>query len=163
MYYSQKPMRFFMRVDKFRLLVKMLSQTRGDNRLNVQRIPPKHIFSPMVLAFSMLMCVQAADLQPYYIGDGFVSGAITRSSNSYTVSASSGSGTERVVVSGTLYEKGWLWDKSVASCSNAFNGSGCTASGSYTFDNSKSYRLEYSATFYYSDGTSETVSGSTTG
>lgn len=121
------------------------------------------IVTAMVLAFSMLMCVQAADLQPYYIGDGFVSGAITRSSNSYTVSASSGSGTERVVVSGTLYEKGWLWDKSVALCSNAFNGSGCTASGSYTFDNSKSYRLEYSATFYYSDGTSETVSGSTTG
>lgn len=100
---------------------------------------------------------------PYYVGDGNITGSISRGSNSFVVVASTNGGTNHVEVTGTLYEDGWLWDTRVGSCSNSSNGNVCSASGSYVFDSNKKYRLDYSATFYYSNGTSETVTGSTTG
>ena len=117
----------------------------------------------IVLAFLLSFPVYALGIESRYVGDGHIQGRIRRESNSYVVTAEAYASVSRIDVSGTLYEDGWIWDTKVGSCSNSSSNTSCTASGSYTFDNSKSYRLEYSDTFYYSDGTSETVSGSTTG
>lgn len=111
---------------------------------------------------AMLACpVLAQSVQPRYVGEGYAYGLISTGSNQFQVIAGCTSTARRIEVSGTLYEKGLLWDTNVASCSNSTSGSHCTATGSYTFKSGKSYRLDYSATFYYADGTSETISGST--
>ena len=64
----------------------------------------------------------------------------------------------------TVYEtvKGTIgtWQK-VSSCSNSSTTSTCVGSGNFNTKPGKSYRLEYSATFSYSDGRSETITGST--
>lgn len=117
----------------------------------------------LLIVFTLILPVYAYDITPYYVGDGNVQGRIWRGSNSYAVVADAVNDATKIDVFGTLYEDGWLWDTKVSSCSNSAAGTACTASGSYTFDSSKKYRLEYSATFYYSNGTSETVTGSTTG
>lgn len=59
-------------------------------------------------------------------------------------------------------EKGTIgtWQK-VSSCSNSSTTSTCMVSSSFNTKPGKSYRLEYSATFSYSDGRSETITGST--
>ncbi len=60
------------------------------------------------------------------------------------------------------HEKGTIgtWQK-VSSCSNSSTTSTCMVSSSFNTKPGKSYRLEYSATFSYSDGRSETITGST--
>ena len=71
-------------------------------------------------------------------------------------------GVKKISVSGVLYEKGTIgtWQK-VSSCSNSSTTSTCMVSSSFNTKPGKSYRLEYSATFSYSDGRSETITGST--
>ena len=60
-----------------------------------------------------------------------------------------------------VYEKGTIgtWQK-VSSCSNSSTTSTCMVSSNFNTKPGKSYRLEYSATFNYSDGRSETITGS---
>lgn len=116
-----------------------------------------------LMATLMAIPAFASGVEPYYVGDGTVSAHIFRGSGRYSITATAGSDTERVEVSGTLYEDGWLWDTKVGSCYNSASGSACTASGNYSFESSNNYRLEYSATFYYNNGASETVTGSITG
>ena len=62
---------------------------------------------------------------------------------------------------GEADEKGTIgtWQK-VSSCSNSSTTSTCVGSGNFNTKPGKSYRLEYSATFSYSDGRSETITGS---
>ncbi|MDV5049760.1 hypothetical protein [Faecalibacterium duncaniae] len=70
-------------------------------------------------------------------------------------------GVKKISVSGVLYEKGTIgtWQK-VSSCSNSSTTSTCMVSSNFNTKPGKSYRLEYSATFNYSDGRSETITGS---
>lgn len=92
---------------------------------------------------------------------GYVQGSI--STGSYTVTAYASSSVKSVSVSGTLYESGLfgIWH-SVASCTNSSQGNRCVATGTYATKSGKSYKLEYAATFTYTNGTSETVSGTAT-
>ena len=80
----------------------------------------------------------------------------------YQVDAQTRTGVKKISVSGVLYEKGTIgtWQK-VSSCSNSSTTSTCMVSSSFNTKPGKSYRLEYSATFSYSDGRSETITGST--
>lgn len=117
----------------------------------------------ILLVVVAVVPVSAAEIQPLLVGDGVVRGYISRGSGSFSVTASTDGATIKTEVSGVLYEDGLLWDTQVGSCANSSSGSACTATGSYVFQNNKKYRLDYSATFYYTNGTSETVSGSTTG
>lgn len=112
-------------------------------------------------AFAFGFNAIAAGVQPYYVGSGAIDGTIGNSS--YTVTASTTVSATRIEVSGTLHES-WLFGYTqIASCSNNSNGQRCNATGTFSRKNGKKYRLDYSATFYYSNGTSETVTGSTTG
>lgn len=109
---------------------------------------------------SMLVCTASAEqASARYGGGGKVGGVISKSSGNYSVSASS-SDAISIAVSGTLYEKGWFGYSNVGSCGNSTNGNSCVASSSYGFDGNKSYKLDYSATFHYPDGTNETIPGS---
>ena len=49
-----------------------------------------------------------------------------------------------------------------SNCSNTSTTSNCMASSNYNTKPGKSYKLEYSATFNYSDGRSETITSTTT-
>lgn len=115
-----------------------------------------------VLLMSLACPVFAADMQPYYVGDGTVSGTISRSAGAFSARATTKSRANKIEVTATLYEKGLIFYSQVASSSNSGSGTACTASGSYSYQSGKTYKLEYSATFYYADGTSETVNGSVT-
>ena len=103
----------------------------------------------------------AIGIEPYYVGSGAIDGKI--GSSNYTVTASTIAPTTRIEVSGTLYESWLLGYTQIASCTNSSNGQRCNASGVFNRKSGKKYRLDYSATFYYSDGSSETVNGSTSG
>ena len=61
------------------------------------------------------------------------------------------------------HEKGTFgtWQR-VSNCSNTSTTSNCMASSNYNTKPGKSYKLEYSATFNYSDGRSETITSTTT-
>ena len=79
------------------------------------------------------------------------------------VDAQTRTGIKSISVSGTLYEKGTFgtWQR-VSNCSNTSTTSNCMASSNYNTKPGKSYKLEYSATFNYSDGRSETITSTTT-
>ena len=115
----------------------------------------------MVLLWSTLCPVYAAGQPDRMIGDGYVQGSI--STGSYTVTAYASSSVKSVSESGTLYESGLfdIW-YSVASCTNSSQGNRCVATGTYATKSGKSYKLEYAATFTYTNGTSETISGTAT-
>ena len=95
-----------------------------------------------------------------YIGNSTVNGSIYQTY--YQVDAQTRTGIKSISVSGTLYEKGTFgtWQR-VSNCLNTSTTSNCMASGNYNTKPGKSYKLEYSATFNYSDGRSETITGST--
>lgn len=112
----------------------------------------KRIFSlllSLVLVFVLAYSCLAQSIRPFYNGSGNVRAIINNSS--YSVKAEAVSSVTKITVSGTLYEKGLfgIYGK-VDSCS----------SSSYSLKSGKTYRLDYSATFYYSDGTNETISNS---
>ena len=96
-----------------------------------------------------------------YIGNSTVNGSIYQTY--YQVDAQTRTGIKSISVSGTLYEKGTFgtWQR-VSNCSNTSTTSNCMASGNYNTKPGKSYKLEYSATFNYSDGQSETITSTTT-
>lgn len=122
----------------------------------------KRIFSlllSLVLVFVLAYSCLAQSIRPFYNGSGNVRAIINNSS--YSVKAETVSSVTKITVSGTLYEKGLfgIYSK-VDSCSNSSYDRYCTASSSYSLKSGKTYRLDYSATFYYSDGTNETISNS---
>ena len=122
----------------------------------------KRIFSlllSLVLVFVLAYSCLAQSIRPFYNGSGNVRAIINNSS--YSVKAEAVSSVTKITVSGTLYEKGLfgIYGKG-DSCSSSSSNQYCTASSSYSLKSGKTYRLDYSATFYYSDGTNETISNS---
>ena len=99
--------------------------------------------------------------RPVLIGNSTVNGSIYQTY--YQVDAQTRTGIKSISVSGTLYEKGTFgtWQR-VSNCSNTSTTSNCMASSNYNTKPGKSYKLEYSATFNYSDGRSETITSTTT-
>ena len=91
-----------------------------------------------------------------YKENSTVKGTISQSF--YQVNAKTDVAVKRITVTGTLYEKGTFgtWQK-VSSCSNTSASSSCSASSNYNTKPGRSYRLECSATFTYSNGQSETI------
>ena len=91
-----------------------------------------------------------------YVGSSTAKGAIYQSS--YRVDAQSLTGVKSINISATLYEKGRI---GTCRCSNSSQMQTCVASANYNMKPGKSYRLDFSATFQYSNGKSETITGST--
>ena len=113
-----------------------------------------------VILLSFACTAMAAEKSERYVGDSTVNGSIYQTY--YQVDAQTRTGIKSISVSGSLYEKGTFgtWQR-VSNCSNTSTTSNCMASGNYNTKPGKSYKLEYSATFNYSDGQSETITGST--
>lgn len=109
---------------------------------------------------SLAATVFAAGQPRRYNENSTVKGTISQSF--YQVNAKTDVAVKSIAVTGTLYEKGTFgtWQK-VSSCSNSSTTSTCMVSSNFNTKPGKSYRLEYSATFSYSDGRSETITGST--
>ena len=118
------------------------------------------IILSVVMLLSLACSALAAEQSGRYIGDSTVNGSIYQTY--YQVDAQTRTGIKSISVSGTLYEKGIFgtWQR-VSNCLNTSTTSNCMASGNYNTKPGKSYKLEYSATFNYSDGRSETITGST--
>ncbi len=114
----------------------------------------------VVILLSFACTAMAAEKSERYVGDSTVNGSIYQTY--YQVDAQTRTGIKSISVSGSLYEKGTFgtWQR-VSNCSNTSTTSNCMASGNYNTKPGKSYKLEYSATFNYSDGQSETITGST--
>ena len=105
---------------------------------------------------SLAATVFAAGQPRRYKENSTVKGTISQSF--YQVNAKTDVTVKRITVTGTLYEKGTFgtWQK-VSSCSNTSASSSCSASSNYNTKPGRSYRLECSATFTYSNGQSETI------
>ena len=108
-----------------------------------------------VICLSFACTAMAVEKSERYVGDSTVNGSIYQTY--YQVDAQTRTEVKKISVSGVLYEKGTIgtWQK-VSSCSNSSTTSTCVGSGNFNTKPGKSYRLEYSATFSYSDGRSET-------
>ena len=113
-----------------------------------------------VMILSLACSALAVGQSGRYIGNSTVNGSIYQTY--YQVDAQTRTGIKSISVSGTLYEKGTFgtWQR-VSNCSNTSTTSNCMASSNYNTKPGKSYKLEYSATFNYSDGRSETITGTT--
>ena len=103
---------------------------------------------------SLAATVFAAGQPRRYKENSTVKGTISQSF--YQVNAKTDVTVKRITVTGTLYEKVGTWQK-VSSCSNTSASSSCSASSNYNTKPGRSYRLECSATFTYSNGQSETI------
>ena len=114
-----------------------------------------------VMILSLACSALAVGQSGRYIGNSTVNGSIYQTY--YQVDAQTRTGIKSISVSGTLYEKGTFgtWQR-VSNCSNTSTTSNCMASSNYNTKPGKSYKLEYSATFNYSDGRSETITSTTT-
>ena len=93
---------------------------------------------------SLAATVFAAGQPRRYKENSTVKGTISQSF--YQVNAKTDVTVKRITVTGTLYEKGTF-----GTCSS------CSASSNYNTKPGRSYRLECSATFTYSNGQSETI------
>lgn len=114
----------------------------------------------LILSISVFLSLAAtafaANLPRRYNENSTVKGTISQ--NFYQVNAKTDVTVKSITVTGTLYEKGTFgtWQK-VSNCSNTSTSSSCSASNNYSTRPGKSYRLECSATFVYSNGQSETI------
>ena len=99
---------------------------------------------------SLAATVFAAGQPRRYNENSTVKGTISQSF--YQVNAKTDVAVKSIAVTGTLYEKGTFgtWQK-VSSCSNTSTSSSCSASNNYNTKPGKSYRLDCSATFTYSN------------
>lgn len=122
----------------------------------------KRLLTLMLSAIFLLCFVGsalAAGPARRYVGSSTAKGAIYQSS--YRVDAQSLTGVKSINISATLYEKGRIGTWQVVSrCSNSSQMQTCVASANYNMKPGKSYRLDFSATFQYSNGKSETITGS---
>ena len=117
-------------------------------------------FKTLLFIFGIFLSLAAtvfATGQPRrYNENSTVKGTISQSF--YQVNAKTDVAVKSIAVTGTLYEKGTFgtWQK-ISSCSITSASSSCSASSNYNTKPGKSYRLECSATFTYSNGQSETI------
>ena len=150
---------FLLKIETKRMRIALIIQRllMGAKKRRCMSMSKKRLLSIVV---SFACTAMAAEKSERYVGDSTVNGSIYQTY--YQVDAQTRTGVKKISVSGVLYEKGTIgtWQK-VSSCSNSSTTSTCMVSSSFNTKPGKSYRLEYSATFSYSDGRSETITGST--
>ena len=156
---------FLLKIETKRMRIALIIQRLllGAKKRRCMSMSKKRLLSIVVSAVILLSfacTAMAAEKSERYVGDSTVNGSIYQTY--YQVDAQTRTGVKKISVSGVLYEKGTIgtWQK-VSSCSNSSTTSTCMVSSSFNTKPGKSYRLEYSATFSYSDGRSETITGST--
>ena len=112
-----------------------------------------------VILLSFACTAMAVEKSGRYVGDSTVNGSIYQTY--YQVDAQTRTGVKRKSAFQALsMKREHLEHGKVSSCSNSSTTSTCMVSSNFNTKPGKSYRLEYSATFNYSDGRSETITGS---
>ena len=156
---------FLLKIETKRMRIALIIQRllMGAKKRRCMSMSKKRLLSIVISAVILLSfacTVMAAEKSERYVGDSTVNGSIYQTY--YQVDAQTRTGIKSISVSGSLYEKGTFgtWQR-VSNCSNTSTTSNCMASNNYNTKPGKSYKLEYSATFNYSDGRSETITGST--
>lgn len=155
---------FLLKIETKRMRIALIIQRllMGAKKRRCMSMSKKRLLSIVVSAVILLSfacTAMAAEKSERYVGDSTVNGSIYQTY--YQVDAQTRTGVKKISVSGVLYEKGTIEHGKVSSCSNSSTTSTCMVSSSFNTKPGKSYRLEYSATFSYSDGRSETITGST--
>ena len=156
--------KFLLKIETKRMRIALIIQRLllGAKKRRCMSMSKKRLLSIVISAVILLSfacTAMAAEKSERYVGDSTVNGSIYQTY--YQVDAQTRTGVKKISVSGVLYEKGTIgtWQK-VSSCSNSSTTSTCMVSSNFNTKPGKSYRLEYSATFNYSDGRSETITGS---
>ena len=149
---------FLLKIETKRMRIALIIQRllMGAKKRRCMSMSKKRLLSIVVSAVILLSfacTAMAAEKSERYVGDSTVNGSIYQTY--YQVDAQTRTGVKKISISGVLYEKGTIgtWQK--------VSSSTCMVSSSFNTKPGKSYRLEYSATFSYSDGRSETITGST--
>ena len=158
--------KFLLKIETKRMRIALIIQRLllGAKKRRCMSMSKKRLLSIVVSAvilLSLACSALAVGQSGRYIGNSTVNGSIYQTY--YQVDAQTRTGIKSISVSGTLYEKGTFgtWQR-VSNCSNTSTTSNCMASSNYNTKPGKSYKLEYSATFNYSDGRSETITSTTT-
>lgn len=155
---------FLLKIETKRMRIALIIQRllMGAKKRRCMSMSKKRLLSIVVSAVILLSfacTAMAAEKSERYVGDSTVNGSIYQTY--YQVDAQTRTGVKKISVSGVLMKRdNWNMAK-VSSCSNSSTTSTCMVSSSFNTKPGKSYRLEYSATFSYSDGRSETITGST--
>lgn len=115
----------------------------------------------MVIALSMSVCTFAEEAQPYNADATKIRAYIDDVNQSYSASVTAPSGTSKINMTATLYQKNLLGYKEVDSMTASANGNFCSKSKAYAFQSGKNYKLEVTAEVY-SGGVWDTVTATVT-
>lgn len=110
-----------------------------------------------IVAVSLGLAAYAQSVVPYDLHPNTIRADISYDSQTYSVACSMASGTKSVTVSATLYQKGLIFYSEVDSLSGSYTTRSFTCEKSYPLERGKTYKVAYTVTVTYTDGTSETI------
>lgn len=112
----------------------------------------------LALLFSVSLSAFAAPAQP--LGEDVVSvkPEVSAAAQTYSIKVVSSGSVKKITVSATLYEKGLIFYGQVDTMAGSSSGSPYTCTDSYAIQSGKTYKIAYTVTVTYTDGTSETTS-----
>lgn len=112
----------------------------------------------LALLFSVSLSAFAAPAQPLSEKNVRATASVSASAQTYSVTVVCRSSVKKITVSATLYEKGLIFYDQVDTMAGSSSGSPYTCTDSYAIQSGKTYKIAYTVTVTYTDGTSETKS-----
>ena len=113
-----------------------------------------------VLAAAMLLTMTvsafASDIQPYYDSEVLITGSVSATSQTYSVTVTAPTDVTKVKFDATLYQKQLFGRKKIDTMSASSNTNYCSKYESVTIQTGKNYEIDITAQVY-SDGAWETI------
>ena len=108
------------------------------------------------MALTMTVSAFAAEIQPFYDSEVNITGRVSASSQTYSVTVQAPAGTTQVKMEATLYQKQLIGRKEISSMSASASSARCSQSKSAAIQTGKTYVIEVTAEVY-SGGAWETI------
>ena len=110
----------------------------------------------IAMALTMTVSAFAAEIQPFYDSEVNITGRVSASSQTYSVTVQAPAGTTQVKMEATLYQKQLIGRKEISSMSASASSARCSQSKSAAIQTGKTYVIEVTAEVY-SGGTWDTI------
>ena len=110
----------------------------------------------IAMALTMTVSAFAAEIQPFYDSEVNITGRVSASSQTYSVTVQAPAGTTQVKMEATLYQKQLIGRKEISSMSASASSARCSQSKSAAIQTGKTYVIEVTAEVY-SGGVWETI------
>ena len=102
----------------------------------------------IAMALTLTVSAFALDPQPYNASETTILARVNATSKTYSVTVNAPTGTTKIEVQATLYQKQLIGRKEISSLSGSVNGRVYTKSKSAAIESGKTYVVEVTATIY---------------